>query len=222
LLVVLGAAGAFFAIRALNQTTIVYEPDLTKISSVSRADLDTAVQVLKQRWNLLGHPEMEISVSGNNQIVARTPLQVDAQDIESSKEIGLVEFVDLGESQTIPGTMLRTDLEVSYLPQGDGKAWHTIMTNRELDSSALLTSQTGGVEIEFTLNLTGTKILADFSSKNVGRTLAIVVDKKVIMAPTINSKITEGRGVIAGKFTRDEAQKIAAYLRPQALPFPFK
>jgi preprotein translocase subunit SecD len=49
-----------------------------------------------------------------------------------------------------------------------------------------------------------------------------VLDKKVISIPVINSAITEGQGVIQGKFTQDEANTLAIQLRYGSLPIPIK
>jgi len=72
------------------------------------------------------------------------------------------------------------------------------------------------------MNPEGAKIFADFTSKNVGKQVFIVLDGKVISNPVIKEPITEGTGVITGRFTIDEAQKLAILLRAGALPVPVK
>ena len=54
----------------------------------------------------------------------------------------------------------------------------------------------------------------------MGRRLAIVLDGKVISAPTINSPITGGKGIITGNFTVQTANDLALLLRSGALPAP--
>jgi preprotein translocase subunit SecD len=55
---------------------------------------------------------------------------------------------------------------------------------------------------------------------NVGRSLAIVLDGKVISAPRIREPILGGSGVITGNFTTQQAQDLALLLRAGALPAP--
>ena len=54
------------------------------------------------------------------------------------------------------------------------------------------------------------------------RALAIVLDKKVHMAPSIRTKITDGGTLIEGFANMDEAKDIAIVLRAGALPAPVK
>ena len=51
-----------------------------------------------------------------------------------------------------------------------------------------------------------------------GRQLAIVVDDQVISAPTVQSPITNGTGVITGSFTEARAKDLATQLNAGALP----
>jgi preprotein translocase subunit SecD len=51
-----------------------------------------------------------------------------------------------------------------------------------------------------------------------GRQLAIVVDDQVISAPTVQSPITGGNGVITGSFTEARAKDLATQLNAGALP----
>jgi len=68
----------------------------------------------------------------------------------------------------------------------------------------------------------GTTIFRDFTSANRGKILGIVLDKVVISAPSINDAITDGQGVITGKFTREEANNLAVQMRYGSLPIPLK
>jgi preprotein translocase subunit SecD len=58
------------------------------------------------------------------------------------------------------------------------------------------------------------------TSKNVNRPFAIVLDGKVISAPTIREPILGGSGIISGSFTVEGARDLALLLRAGALPAP--
>ena len=74
------------------------------------------------------------------------------------------------------------------------------------------------VAIEFTPK--GRQKFADFTRKNVGEILAIVLDGKILSAPTIEEPILTGSAVVRGKFTSQEAQTLAEFINAGALPVP--
>jgi preprotein translocase subunit SecD len=108
-------------------------------------------------------------------------------------------------------------------PAAPPKVYHTVMTGADLDTVSVQAGTLGGqYEIAFTLKPNGTKVFGDYTSTHVGQYLAIVLDKKVISAPVINSAITGGQGVIQGNFTQDSANALAVQLRYGSLPVPVK
>ncbi len=62
------------------------------------------------------------------------------------------------------------------------------------------------IEVRFTKE--GAKKIAKLSEEHAGKPLAIVIDGKVISAPILRGKIGE-RAQITGRFTKEEAEKIA-------------
>ena len=59
---------------------------------------------------------------------------------------------------------------------------------------------------------------SDYTAENIGQPFAIVLDKEVISAPTIQSHIPGGSGIITGNFTIEESTELAILLRAGALP----
>ncbi|WP_457743230.1 protein translocase subunit SecD [Sulfurimonas sp.] len=74
--------------------------------------------------------------------------------------------------------------------------------------------------IDFKLNAEGADIFGDFTGKNVGKRLAVVLDGKVYSAPNINERIGGGSGQISGNYTVLEAKDLAIALRSGALLAP--
>lgn len=70
------------------------------------------------------------------------------------------------------------------------------------------------------MNSEGSRQWARITGANIGRRVAIVLDKKVHMAPNIREKISQGGTQIEGFATMDEAKDIAIVLRAGALPAP--
>jgi preprotein translocase subunit SecD len=87
----------------------------------------------------------------------------------------------------------------------------------EFLTSSQTQAQTGW-QVSFTLNGEGARKFGDATTKLVGRQLAIVLDNRVISAPTVQNAITGGSGVITGNFTADEAKNLAVVLNSGALP----
>jgi len=75
-------------------------------------------------------------------------------------------------------------------------------------------------EVTFELDRQGARIFSRVTGANVGQNLAIVLDKKVHMAPRIKTKIPDGRGVIEGSKDMEEATDLSIVLRAGALPAP--
>ena len=81
-------------------------------------------------------------------------------------------------------------------------------------------SQSGKPEVGIEFDAEGTKLFADLTKENIGKQIAIFLDGQVISAPTVQTEITDGKAVITGNFTLDEAKKLAQRLNEGALPMP--
>jgi len=69
-------------------------------------------------------------------------------------------------------------------------------------------------------NEEGTKLFADLTEKNIGKTIAIYLDGQVISSPTVNEKIPNGQAIISGAFKIEEAKLLVQRLNSGALPVP--
>ena len=76
--------------------------------------------------------------------------------------------------------------------------------------------------INLEMNREGARRWGNFTGRNIGRRVAIVLDNKVFMAPQINSKIPTGQTVISGLEDANEAQDIANVLSAGELAAPVK
>ena len=76
----------------------------------------------------------------------------------------------------------------------------------------------GDHQIAFTLTDEGSKIFGDMTAASVGKTIAIYLDGEQLIAPTVQSAITNGSGVINGLGSAERATTIAAKIQSGALP----
>jgi preprotein translocase subunit SecD len=115
-----------------------------------------------------------------------------------------VEF-KIGESKPAAGlskqTVPRSDQPVYLHPEA-------MLTNADIASATVKPSPDGhGIEVVFTEE--GKQTFASLTKANVEKHLAIIVDGEIISAPIIKAPITGGVALIAGEFTKAEADRIA-------------
>jgi len=137
----------------------------------------------------------------------------------------LLEFVDMGSTPVAVGSLIQTDFGVenpAATTETGETIYHTVITGAGLETASVTRSQAGAYEISFILKSDSTNVFAEYTTANRGKYLAIVLDKQVVSAPTINDPITDGQGVITGNFTQETAQTLAVQLRSGALPIPIK
>ncbi len=73
-----------------------------------------------------------------------------------------------------------------------------------------------GVSLEFNDN--GAKLFEEATARLVGKQIAIVLDDVVISAPVVQDRIAGGHAQITGRFSADEAGRLAIMLKAGALP----
>lgn len=91
------------------------------------------------------------------------------------------------------------------------------VTGRDLKTARVQKGRMGEPIIQFSMTPEGSHKFAALTGGNVGRRLAIVLDKKVQSAPVIHSQI-EDTGIIEGSFTQQEASDLSLVLRSGSLP----
>lgn len=116
--------------------------------------------------------------------------------------------------------ILLSKLNLDQYPQFKYKA--TGLTGKNLKSASVVFQSQGIGEPQISLKFDdeGTKLFADLTKANLGKTIAILLDGEIISAPTVQSEITNGEAVITGQFTVQEAKELAKSLNTGALPVP--
>lgn len=93
-----------------------------------------------------------------------------------------------------------------------------VVTGEELVDAQPAFDQNGAPAVNFRFNTSGARKFGDYTAENIGAPFAIVLDDEVISAPTIQSHIPGGSGIITGRFTVEESTNLAVLLRAGALP----
>ncbi|MDQ2692998.1 MAG: protein translocase subunit SecD [Chloroflexota bacterium] len=212
---------------------VLLEADLPEGTAVEPAAMETARTIVENRTNALGVSENVIQLAGDRRIVGEFPGAEDADAIlDIIQQTGLLEFVDTGDFRPEEGTILQTDFaagsgEEAPPPSdpsdpGSETVYHTIMTGREVRTVTVGAGPTGAPAIDFVLSPQGAEVFEDHTAANVGKILAITLDKRVISAPSIEGAIPGGQGQISGNFTAETANALAVQLRYGSLPIPLR
>ncbi|MCJ7658423.1 MAG: protein translocase subunit SecD [Anaerolineales bacterium] len=204
------------------------EADLPEGTEIDAETMRTATRIVENRVNGMGVTEAVVQQAGDRRIVVELPGETDPEKaLETLKQTGLLEFVEMDYSPLPDGMIIKTDFAV------DGEAeptdeessteetiYHTVMTGATIKNVGVTTGPAGGYEVAFELTEEGTRLFSDYTSANSGKFLGIVLDKEVVSAPRIDEPITEGAGVIRGEFTIEDANSLAIQLRYGSLPIP--
>ncbi len=223
------------------------EADLPANATVNSGDLSVTRQILENRANALGVSEVVMQTAGERRIVAEFPGVSNPEEVVASlQQTALLEFVDFGSSPVAVGTKIETDHASTTTNEPSTTAtpaatattdpnqpaanptqaaptiYHTVMTGADLKEAHVATDRLSQPAVGFTLSDNGAKVFADYTTSHVNQYLGIVLDKTVISAPVVNTPITDGSGIVQGKFTAEEANKLAIQLSYGALPVPVK
>jgi len=189
-----------FGLDLKGGVKFVLEAESTPETQVTREKMESTLGVLERRVNNLGLSEA-IVVQEKGAHWMRIDVELPGwKDPQRAKE--LIGQTALLEFKTEDGTVVLTGDHI--------KDANLAFSN---DPESL-----GEPIIQFKLDSEGTKIFADVTAQNVGKTIAIYLDSKLLMNPVVRSAITGGEGIIEGGFTAEEAADHAALLRSGALP----
>ncbi|MFA7244920.1 MAG: protein translocase subunit SecD [Candidatus Magasanikbacteria bacterium] len=98
---------------------------------------------------------------------------------------------------------------------------NTSLSGKNLERSEVVSDgQTGAIQVALNFDSEGKDFFADITKRNVGQQVAIFLDNEIISAPVVQVAITDGRAVITGSFTLQEARLLSQRLNAGALPVP--
>ena len=174
-------------------THIVLEAVDTPEAKVDDDAVQRVVKIIERRVNELGLTEPIIQRQGDRRIIVELPGIKDPEKaIEMLGKTALLEFQDESGATVLTGKDLK-----------DARA--------QIDQS-----KRNLVALEFTDQ--GGKAFAELTAKNVGKRIAILLDKQILTNPTVEEPITGGKAVITGNRTLEEAERVAILLRSGSLP----
>jgi len=199
-------------------------------ADASRA-VEQSIEIIRRRIDQLGTREPNIVRQGKDRIVIEAAGESDPEKLKSVVgQTAKLTFQMVDESVPLQeAAQGRIPPGSELLPATDGYSPVYLVKKRAevtgemlVDAQARFDQQTGRPVVTFRFNGQGARRFGDISSQNIGHRFAIVLDKKIISAPVIQSAITGGSGQITGNFTEESANELAILLRAGALPAPLK
>lgn len=207
-------------------TELTYQADLSKSADKTK-DLNNLSNVFRNRIDQLGVSEPTISTSGSDKIIIELPgiKNID----EAIGRIGQTyELVFMEEAtDATDGVALNDYYDPTYQYPGFWKP--TDLSGNQLKPPVDVTFSGGSnsasqsepvVSIKF--DNAGTQKFAALTKNNLNKRIAIVLDNKIVSAPTVQTEITNGEAIITGSKNVQEAQKLASRLNEGILPVPAK
>ncbi len=187
---------------------------------LNSSSLDQAVEIVRRRVDETGTNEPNILKRGNNRILVELPGLDDPARIKSllGKTANLTfQFVSSNENDNFGTEIIKFDNGID-----EAKVSKRIILNGDnlVDAKPRMDTQNNETIVSFTLDRVGAKKFGKATTENVGKQLAIILDGKIISAPSIREPIVGGSGQITGNFTFQTATDLALLLRSGALPAP--
>lgn len=209
-------------------TQLLYKADTSAIAPVDQEEsLNALRETIERRVNLFGVAEpivqrekgSSVAGEGEERLIIELPGVTDANKaIEMIGQTPTLEFRMQKDVIDVPSQNLDlTDPGLMYGPP--------ILTGRNISRAELQFGQGGlanepGVVVHF--DSEGTKIFAETTKANVGKTFGIFLDGVPISTPVIREEIPDGTAVISGSFTAESARELVRNLNFGALPVPIE
>ena len=186
--------------------------------NLNNSALKQSIEIVRRRVDETGTKEPSILQRGDKRILVELPGLKDPERIKNllgktaQLNFRLVsnEKNDFGTEIMLSDTNEELTVSKRIIISGDNLQ----------DAQPRLDSQSNQPNVFFSLDRIGAKKFAKSTTDNVGKRIAIILDGKVISAPSVREPITGGNGSISGNFSFQEATDLALLLRSGALPVP--
>jgi preprotein translocase subunit SecD len=227
-----------WVLTTLNSTDYSMKMKPSQLVDLKRDTVERTVQTIGNRIDQYGLAEKSVQQYGRAgdqyQVLVQLP---GVDDPARVKELigtaAVLEVTDVkdGPFPTRDGGLsahggvlpLNTKL-VKALPRGggEGEQWYLVgrspvITGRDMRNARSGQDEFRKWETNFSLSQDGGKLFGQYTERNVGNRLAVVLDNSIVSVATIQSKI-EDSGRITGLGSEEEATDLARYLRSGSLP----
>ncbi len=193
---------------------LVYEMDLSGVKTTDRDSVINGMRdVIEKRVNLFGISEPQVysakSGSASRLVVELAGIKDVSKAIEQIGETPFLYFAIPTEIKQGTTTIL------AYR--------NTELTGKNITGAQLtFDNTTNAAQISLNFDGEGAKLFETLTGENIGKPIAIFLDKSLISEPIVQEKISGGKAQITGRFTLQEAKTLVARFNAGALPAPIK
>ncbi len=192
--------------------------------------LARSIEIVRRRIDALGTKEPSIQSQGGKYILIQLPGVDNPEHIkgligQTAKMTFHLVNENVSAEQIASG---RAPSGTQFLPMMDAPNQLVPVYSRvEVSGESLKDSQADFDQnnmpvVTTAFDATGARKFAKLTTEHVNERFAIVLDGRVLSAPTIREPIPGGRGQISGGFTLQGAKDLAVLLRSGALPAPLQ
>lgn len=210
-----------------NSFIITYNQDY--IQEMQKRLMDQSKEIIRRRVDETGTKEPIIQSHGEGNILLQVPGLNDPEHLKNLLgQTAKMSFHLVNEQVSPSDTMPFDTVLMETEKDKKGNSYpipiykKTMLTGDLLKNAMVSYNQFSKPVVAFEFNHLGARIFAELTKNNVGKRLAIILDNKVICAPSISEPIIAGSGTISGDYTVQTANDLALLLRAGALPAPLK
>lgn len=193
---------------------------------VTQSSVQQAIAILEKRLNSEGNKDLTMQPQGEDRILIQMPGVKAEEFADVRQKIQQVAFLEfrIVKPQNAPGqprTPGTEDLKYKVQKDDQGKelpdrGTETVGNRADMEGKyvkeAFATFDAEGWKVILNFDSTGAKLFDEVAAVNRGRQLAIIVDKEIISAPTLQTDHFGGTAVISGRFKEQEARTLASLL----------
>jgi preprotein translocase subunit SecD len=211
--------GAAWTVSVADGRQVTMSQTDAGVNEGIRQAMENARDVIDRRINALGTLEPTIIQQGANRILVQVP---GMQDPEALKRL-------IGRTARLEFKLVEVDAAacnaprrpgIQYLPSDElpngqcmGVQSRAMINGEQIADANQNYDDQNRVAVQVRFNVQGAQRFAQVTQANVHRRFAIILDNRIISAPSINEPILGGTASISGSFTVESANALAISLR---------
>ena len=212
-------------VGVVDLNRVVLTPTESGTDQALKNAITGARDVVRRRIDPQGTKEITVITQGSDRILVEVP---GVENPDALKQL-------IGQTARLEFKLVDLSADPTQVQQGHAPAGsqvlpmadasgaiavkrRVIVSGEQLTDAKPSFDENGRPSISFTFDSTGAKRFGRVTQENVGKPFAIILDDKVLSAPTIETPILGGRGQITGNFTVKSANDLAVSLASGRLP----
>ena len=227
-----------YVLTAVNSTDYTMRLKPTELIDLKRDTVQRTMDTIGNRIDQLGLAEKSVQQYGRSgsdyQILVQLPGVDDPGRVKELIGTAAVLEIDDVKDGPFPSRDALLAQHGGVLPLGskmakakprgasEGEQWYLVskapvVSGREMRNARPGQDEFRKWETSFTLSPEGGRRFGQYTERNIGNRLAVVLDNQIVSVATIQSKI-EDSGRITGLGSQEEGEDLSRYLRSGSLP----